>query len=65
VSGKGPQQILIDRKEIKGDPGKVLEWAKISTFSVTLVDNEKKQVVRLSEPTSRAILKKIELIDRP
>ena len=65
VTGKGPQQVLINRKDFKREKDKELEWAKIATFNVTLVDLQKKATVRLTDPASRGILKKIELINQP
>jgi hypothetical protein len=65
VTGKGPQQVLINRKDFKGEKDKELEWAKIATFNITLVDLQKKATVRLTDPASRGILKKIELINQP
>ena len=65
ISGKGPQQVLIARKDFKGEKDKELEWAKISTFNVTLVDHTQRKAIKLTDPETHAILKRIELIDRP
>jgi hypothetical protein len=63
VTGKGPQQVLINRKDFKSEKNVELEWAKVSTFNVTLVDLKQKKAVRLSDPKTHSILKRIELID--
>ena len=65
ISGKGSQQVLIARKDFKGEKGKELEWAKIATFNVTLVDHTQRKAIKLTDPETHAILKRIELIDRP
>ena len=67
VTGKGPQQILIQKSDFKQekDKNKKLEWSSIATFSVTLVDLESKKTVRLAEPAAQRILQKIELVDQP
>ena len=63
VNGKGPQQVLINRKDFKSEKNLELEWAKISTFNVTLVDLKQKKAVSLTNPKSHSILKRIELMD--
>ena len=67
VTGSGPQQILVKRTDFKAEKEKKvkLEWSKIATFSVTLIDNQEKKTVRLSETASHKILQRIELIDQP
>ena len=65
ISGKGPQQVLIARKDFKGEKDKELEWAKIATFNVTLVDHTQRKAIKLTDPETHSILKRIELIDRP
>ena len=65
ISGKGPQQVLIARKDFKGEKDKELEWAKIATFNVTLVDHTQRKAIELTDPETHSILKRIELIDRP
>ena len=63
MSGKGPQKVLINRKDFKSEKDLELEWAKVSTFNVTLVDLKEKKAVRLTDPKTHSILKRIELID--
>jgi dienelactone hydrolase len=63
LSGAGPQEILIRRDEFKGGNGKPLEWAKIATFDVTLVDNASKAKLNLTSAAGHGILQQIRLID--
>ncbi len=63
VNGKGPQQVLINRKDFKSEKNLELEWAKISTFNVTLVDLKQNKAVSLTDPKSHSILTRIELMD--
>jgi len=65
VTGKGPQQILIKITDFKGEKDKELEWSKISTFNVTLVDHTQRKAIKLTDPETHSILKRIELIDLP
>jgi dienelactone hydrolase len=63
VTGKGPQQVLIKRKDFKSEKDVELEWAKIATLNITLVDLKQRKAVRLTDPKTHSILKRIELID--
>jgi hypothetical protein len=63
VTGKGPQQVLINRQDFKGEKDKELEWSKIATFNVTLVDHTQRKAIKLTDPQTHTILKRIELID--
>ena len=65
VKGNGPQKILIKRKDFKSEKDLELEWSKISTFNVALIDLQKKASVPLTDPASHSILQKIEFIDLP
>ena len=63
VTGKRPQQVLINRQDFKGEKDKELEWSKIATFNVTLVDHTQRKAIKLTDPQTHTILKRIELID--
>jgi hypothetical protein len=65
VTGKGPQQVLINHTDFKGEKNKEMEWAKISTLNVTLVDHTQRKAIKLTDPKTHSILKRIEFIDRP
>ncbi|HBV63888.1 MAG TPA: hypothetical protein DEF45_12790 [Rhodopirellula sp.] len=54
-----PQQIVISRNEFKNPDGKTLEWSKVATFEITLIDRDTNQKVML---TSEAGQKHIEFI---
>ena len=54
-----PRQIVISRNEFKNSDGKTLEWAKVATFEITLIDRDTNQKVML---TSKAGQKHIESI---
>jgi dienelactone hydrolase len=63
IEGDGARKILIDRTDFKGDQGKTLEWSKIATFDVTLVDQDTKAKLELGTPAGHRVLQRIELID--
>ncbi|MFT5493631.1 MAG: hypothetical protein ACI8V5_004031, partial [Limisphaerales bacterium] len=65
IEGKGAREIRIDRKEFKGAKGKTLEWSKIATFDVTLVDEATKAKLNLTSAEGRKVLKLIRLVDAP
>ena len=62
-SGEGPQTVVIDRSEFKSKDDKELEWSKISTFSVTIVDLKNKLPVNLASEDEKKILQRIELVN--
>lgn len=55
-----PQTIVIHRDDFKNEDGKTLEWAKVASFEVTLIDRDTRQRVIL---TSNQGSKYIELIN--
>ena len=63
VSGEGLQTILLEPKDFKHKENKILEWAKISTFTITLTDAQTNQKLHLAKPEGLAVLKRIELVD--
>ena len=63
IEGNGPKEIRISRKEFKGDKGKTLEWAKIETFEVTLVDESTKAKLNLTSAEGHKVLQLIQLVD--
>jgi len=63
IEGQGPQEIVIDRKEFKNSDGKTLEWSKIATFNVVLVDLDTREKIDLTSPKGHAILQSIKLGD--
>lgn len=65
VEGDGARVIRINRNEFKSPEGKVLEWAKIATFDVTLVDDATKAKLSLASDEGREVLQRIQLLDAP
>jgi dienelactone hydrolase len=65
IEGKGPREIRIDRTEFKGAKGNQLEWSKIATFDVTLVDESTKAKLILTSGDGPKVLQMIRLVDAP
>ena len=63
VSGDGPQEVVIEREDFEGPDGKTLEWAKIGTFQVTLVDVQGKTTLELAKGSGQGYLQAIRLVD--
>jgi len=69
VEGDGPQNVVIDRRDIKWRPkGKkgvvnVLNWSKITRFSLSIYDVTAKSSIDLTSDEGRAVLKKIAMVD--
>ncbi len=63
ISGKGPQEIVISREEFTSADGNTLEWSKIATFEVTIVDEKTKQKLDLASNAGHPFLRLIELVD--
>ena len=63
VKGEKPLKVLIDRTEFKSGDDKALEWSKIATFTVTIVDTTTRQTVILTSKEGQLILQRIELVD--
>lgn len=63
INGQGPQEVVIAREDFRSDDGKTLEWSKIATFEITIIDEATRQKLPLSSPEGQAILHRITLID--
>lgn len=63
ISGNGPQELLIRREDFKSANNKTLEWSKIATFEVTIIDLESKEKLVLTSPMGHAVLRTIKLVD--
>lgn len=63
IDGQGAQELIISREDFRGDAGKTLEWSKIATFEVTIMDESTKAKLDLTSPEGRAVLKRIRLVD--
>jgi hypothetical protein len=57
------QVLRINRNEFKGAGGKTLEWSKIATFDVTLVDEATNTKLDLTSAEGRKALRLIRLVD--
>ena len=65
VEGDGVAELLIGREEFKGAEGKTLEWSKVATFEVSIVDEATKSKLDLTSKEGHEILQRIELVDAP
>ena len=61
IDGERPQEIVITRRDFKHQEGKTLEWAKIATFEVTLIDRETNQKVILTSKPGQEFIESINL----
>ena len=55
--------IRIRRNEFKGSLGKTLEWSKIATFDVSIVDEVTKAKLDLTSAEGHELLQLIQLVD--
>jgi len=63
VSGNGPQEVVIAREDFEGSDGKTLEWTKVGTLQVTLVDVQGKTTLELATASGQEYLRSIRLVD--
>jgi hypothetical protein len=63
VEGEGARVIRIDRNEFKGPDGKTLEWSKIATFDVSIVDEATKAKLDLTSAGGHKVLQLIQLVE--
>ena len=63
ISGDQPRELVISAGEFKSTDNKKLEWSKIATFEVILIDDASRAKIDLTSPEGHAILKQIRLID--
>jgi hypothetical protein len=61
IESEQPQEIVITRRDFKNQEGKTLEWAKIATFEVTLIDRETNQKVMLTSKPGQRFIESINL----
>ena len=61
VEGQGPQTIILGREDFKGPEGKELEWSKIATFEITVIDTATNQKIALMTDNGEKVLQLIEL----
>jgi hypothetical protein len=63
IRGRGPQQVVIGSDEFKSADGKTLEWSKIATFEITILDEETRDKLDLTSKEGHAVLQLIKLVD--
>ena len=63
IDGQGAQELVINREDFRGDAGKTLEWSKIATFEVTIIDEANKGKLDLTSPEGHAVLQLIRIVD--
>ncbi|MCA9139686.1 MAG: acetylxylan esterase [Planctomycetales bacterium] len=63
INGDGLQELLIRREDFKSADNKTLEWSKIATFEITMIDLESKAKLELASPQGHAVLRAIKLVD--
>ena len=63
MSGDGPQELLVRREDFKSTDNRTLEWSKIATFEVTMIDLESKAKLDLASPKGHTVLQAIKLVD--
>lgn len=63
ISGEGPQELLVHREDFKSADNKSLEWSKIATFEVTIIDLESKAKLDLTSSKGHSVLQAIKLVD--
>ncbi len=56
-----PQEILVNRHDFKSTEGKTLEWSKVATFEVTLVDRDTNEKVMLTSKAGQGFIESIKL----
>ena len=63
VEGDGIQTVLIHREDFEGPEGKTLEWAKIETFTLTLIDLSTGEAIKLYPDMAASYFEEILLVD--
>ena len=61
IEGGQRKEIVISRHDFKNEQGKTLEWAKIATFEVTLIDRDTNQKVILASNPDQQFIESINL----
>jgi hypothetical protein len=62
-SADQPRELIISAAEFKSADKKKLDWSKIATFEITLIDEKNRGKIDLTSPEGHSILKQIRLID--
>ncbi len=62
VEGSGSSTVILNPLDFNHDEHPEIEWSKMTTFSLTLTDQAKNQRLKLTDPETFKVLRKIELI---
>ncbi|MGY8769044.1 MAG: alpha/beta hydrolase family protein [Pirellulales bacterium] len=63
VQGAGTQEVVVGREDFKSKDVKTLEWSKIETFEISIIDNDTKDRLDLTSQDGHAVLKLIKIVD--
>ena len=63
IQGDKPQEVVIDRSEFKSKDETMLQWSKIATFVITIVDEETNGKLDLTSKEGHSVLQLIKLVD--
>ena len=63
IRGQGPREVVIGRDDFKSADGKRLDWSKIATFEITIVDEETRDKLDLTSKEGHAVLQLIKMVD--
>ncbi|MCB9872735.1 MAG: dienelactone hydrolase family protein [Planctomycetaceae bacterium] len=63
IQGSGPQELIISREDFGSDHDKTLEWSKVATFEVTIIDEATRQKLDLTSKEGHAVLQRIQMVD--
>jgi hypothetical protein len=63
IQGEGVQEVLINLNDFKGPENKSLQWSKIATMEITLIDLKTNDKIDLTSSKGHAILQAIRLVD--
>ncbi len=61
IHGDGPQDIVIRREDFKSSEDKTLQWARIATFEILLIDEATAEKIDLTASGDKGILQSIRL----
>ena len=63
IQGDKPQQVTVDRSDFQNQDGKLLEWSKVATLTISIVDLETRQKVDLVSRQGEPVLQRIALVE--
>ena len=63
VEGQGNQEVIVGREDFKSADDKKLEWSKVATLEITIVDRVSRAKLDLTTKDGHAVLRSIKLVD--